>query len=73
MVSSHGNIYDQVITEIRNTFIKNQLYKHDQIKDILSRVYNKYDVDREPKITDLDEILRYKQKRINNKRYIQIL
>lgn len=73
MVSSHGNIYDQVITEIKNNFIKNQLYKHDQIKELLSKIYNKYEVDREPKITDLDEILRYKQKRINNKRYIQIL
>lgn len=71
MTESFGNTFEILKLEIKE-LLKEGEYPTQEIKDILNNLYKKHNIKRSAKITDLNDIISYKQIRINNKRLIKI-
>ena len=73
MVKSFGDLLEIIKIELISSLKKGNKYTTQEIKNILSEIYSKYDLDRIPKVSDLTDIVKTKQIRNNNKRFIEII
>lgn len=73
MIESFGDVLSLVKIEMQNIFKKGSVYSIQTTKDMLQKLYNDYDIKRTPKVNDLQDIVKMKQIRNNNKRFIEII
>lgn len=66
-----GNAFEILKINIKEVLKKGE-YPIQEIKDTLNSLYKKHNIKRSAKITDLNDIITYKQIRVNNKRLIKI-
>ena len=67
-----GNTFEILKVDIKELLKKGE-YPIQEIKDMLNSLYKKHGIKRSAKITDLNDIITYKQIRVNNKRLVKVL
>ena len=73
MLKAVGDVWLQIYYEVRNT-LKADRYKKTDLMKILNTIYNKHDIKRKAKETDLNEFnINYQKKKVNGYYFIDVL
>ena len=73
MIMSFGDTSKILKKEVSQRFLKNSIYSYQEVKDKLGELYKQCNISRVAKTSDIIDMIKVKQIRIENKRYIQIL
>jgi hypothetical protein len=72
MIESYGDVYKQIMLDIRCTFSIGSRYSRVEIKKILKKIYIKYGINRIPRHYDLKEALFIKEIKVMGERMVEI-
>jgi hypothetical protein len=73
MIRYYGDVYEQIKTEIRQSFSTGNRYTWSNAKVILMEIYKQHDIKRVPKIEDLTDALFIEKKKVMGERMIDVV
>lgn len=72
MIGNYGNVYGQFGIEIKGAFAVGTSYSRKEIKDILSKLYTRFNMERKAKHSDLKEFFIIREFMVKGERKVEI-
>lgn len=73
MIENYGQVYEQILNDMRYSFSVGKRYSRSEIKEILTKIYENYQINRIPSHHDLNDALDIKDVKIMGERIVEVV